>query len=46
VPDAVPLAPDHRYPLLGSPRLLEVPARLGAAIAPADLQLDIPHPFA
>jgi ribosomal protein S12 methylthiotransferase accessory factor len=44
VPGAVPLAPDHRYPLLGSRRLLEVPARLGAASAA--LQLDIPHPFA
>jgi ribosomal protein S12 methylthiotransferase accessory factor len=46
VPGAVPLAPDHRYPLLGSRRLFEVPVRIGAPIAPADLQLDIPHPFA
>src|SRR5262249_1036980 len=46
VPGAVPLAPDHRYPLLGSRRLFEVPARIGIPRAPGDLQLDIPHPFA
>lgn len=46
VPGAVPLAPDHRYPLLGSQRLLDVPIRLGAPAAPVHLQLDIPHPFA
>jgi len=47
VPGAVPLAPDHRYPLLGSRRLREVPARLGLhMLAPCERHLDVPHPFA
>jgi ribosomal protein S12 methylthiotransferase accessory factor len=47
VPGAVPLAADHRYPLLGSRRLDQVPARLGLRpIAASELNLAVPHPFA
>jgi ribosomal protein S12 methylthiotransferase accessory factor len=49
VPGAVPLSPDHRFPLLGSRRLTETPWRIGYTATPTrleDLNLRIPHPFA
>ena len=48
VPEAVPLAPDHRFPWLGHQRLYDVPVALGLADEPATAtQLNpMPHPFA
>jgi ribosomal protein S12 methylthiotransferase accessory factor len=49
VPGAVPLFPDHRYPMLAHPRLYEVPMRIGMrsrAATTSELNLAVPHPFA